>query len=250
MRGFAKRLWAWLLALLAAVLLGFAGWSLIDGEVTEKLHRITGGSQDYNYYAGGRNRATYTRADDPGDYWRIVGVQIFLGLLFALLAVAEFRNPMPRLPGKRGTGKRAALERHRKMLEGLLQRGKEVYRRRARAETFDPAVRAAMNEAVRAFGHRLGVAGLAWRDIPDARHPEHRALYVVFPTLVDLELSAKQAALIEPLVREALDRHGYPAEWLGRVSVHLTSTEILEPAATSDRAGDGKSRPAGRDPGR
>lgn len=240
-----KHIWGHLLAIVAATFLGFAGWSLIDGEVTEKRHRVTSGSPDYNYYAGGRNRVTYTRADDPGDYWRIVGWRIFWGVLFALVALAEYRNPMPPLLGGRDTEDREALARQRKTLDGLLRRGKDLYRRRARAETLGPTVRAAMGEAMRAVGRRLALAGLDWRDIPDARHPEHRALYVVFPTLADLELSATQAALIERLVREALGRHGYPAEWLEHVSVHVTSAEILSREAGIDRVSEEKPRLAG-----
>lgn len=233
MRKRRRRFWAYLLAAAAAVFLGLAGWALVDGEITESWKSM---STDHGYYASGANRVTYTREDDPGDYWRGVGIYLFWGVLLAVVALAEYANPGPGLwRARRNEARQAALARHRRELDALTRRGEDIARRRVRAETLDPAVGAALDEAMRAVGGRLGMAGLEWRDIPDPREPERRSLYVVVPTLAELELTAAQSSLVAGMVREALRRHGYPAELLERVSVHVTSADILGADAESPR---------------
>lgn len=86
-------------ATLAAVCFGLLTWALVEGSVVERTstpqHSGRGPGTARLYGTGGNQKIftlIYTRKDDPGKYWSIVGAIAFFGTLFTFVAAAEYRS--------------------------------------------------------------------------------------------------------------------------------------------------------------
>lgn len=75
------------LAALAVVCFGLLTWALIEGAVIETFSDSgRGRSSTYFYYE------VRTREDSPGYYWGIIGLILFWGTLFTVVAASEYRS--------------------------------------------------------------------------------------------------------------------------------------------------------------
>lgn len=80
------------LAALAALLFGFLTWALVVGAVVANFPSdasIRSNTAGHSYM---RPNTVYTREDNPGRYWLIVGLLGFFGTLFTAIAVLERRS--------------------------------------------------------------------------------------------------------------------------------------------------------------
>lgn len=82
------------LAAMAAVCFGLLTWALIEGAVvqTEEGKGARGAGAGRTASVGSGRSIVYTREDNPGIYWRDVGLLAFFGTLFAVVAVLERRS--------------------------------------------------------------------------------------------------------------------------------------------------------------
>jgi hypothetical protein len=82
------------LAALAAVCFGLLTWALIEGAVvqTEEGKGAGGAGALRGASIGSGRSIVYTREDNPGVYWRDVGLLAFFGTLFAVVAFLERRT--------------------------------------------------------------------------------------------------------------------------------------------------------------
>ncbi|MDG4554394.1 MAG: hypothetical protein P9E24_09140 [Candidatus Competibacter sp.] len=96
---------------IAASLFVYVAWILITGEAKESLSGSGIQNRFSTTYTYGHTipYKLYTRKDDPGVYWMVVGLFGFFGVLTAVVAVFEYRSYLVHRDYRRGENPSADL---------------------------------------------------------------------------------------------------------------------------------------------
>lgn len=204
-------------------------WALVEGAVVANFSsdaRIQSNTAGHAYV---RPNTVYTREDNPGRYWLVVGLLGFFGTLFGTIAALEHGSYRLELDFPE---RDAAKPRRSPRLTTNWQEDERS--RQQRAEAPDPGMRAAVHSVVHSFNSRFKMTGVGLLEIPDPATPHRISLYLVFPELSDLDKPEIKEASLEASVRKALRKQGFPGEFLDHVSIHRTSTEVVKSSFGAD----------------
>ncbi|MEW5975063.1 MAG: hypothetical protein AB1898_04550 [Acidobacteriota bacterium] len=98
------------LSALAVLCFGLLTWALVEGAVVTNFPsdaRIRGNTAGHQYI---RPNRLYSRAENPGRYWLVVGLLGFFGTLFTTVAVLEYGSHRLALDTGSKTSSQSAIE--------------------------------------------------------------------------------------------------------------------------------------------